>query len=118
MILNKENIKTIAKKTTISPPQGTKIDPSKTTVKVEQVKTDKTGRINAQVVITSYFIPDLDMAMFKNNLAGKNFDNAAEFLKSQKGIGGVKIIQEQKTPLYTNKLPLSAKNIRLEIIAR
>lgn len=118
MTFNQEDIKTVAQNTTIYKPQGTKIDPSKTTIKVEQVQTDNIGRINAQVVITSYFIPDLDIAMIKNNLSGKTFDKTAEFLESQKGIGGVKIIQEQKTPLYANKLPLSAKNIRLEIIAR
>lgn len=100
-----------------SPPAGYSLDALKTGIKVNEASKDKDGNIVAKATITTYFLPQLDTESLKSKIVGKNYDEAATFLRTVSGVAGVKITQESSLPLLKNKLPSSKDNISINTIS-
>ena len=115
---NQDDLEKIANNQNISTPAGFKLDPGKINVKVENSKTDKSGNITADVILSTYFIPDFDLSKIKNDIKGKSYDAAIETLEKVEKIGGVRIAPLKKLPLLGKRLPYLSQNIIIVLISK
>jgi hypothetical protein len=113
---SKNDLNEILKKN-ISAPDGYIPDTKRFDIKLNNIKTDKNGNIVASAVITSYFIPYLDLNKIKDQISGKNYNSVGEYLKSINTVSGFKIIKERDIPLFGDRLPQNKSNISLSITA-
>lgn len=113
-----EQLSDLAAQTITNLPSGFTLDKNRTGIKIDQVKTDpKTNSITASAVVTANFWPELDMENIKNNLIGKNYEQAVAFLKTNEHIGGVRITNSYEFPIIKNLLPLSKDNLSLNMVS-
>lgn len=113
-----EQLSDLAAQTITNLPSGFTLDKNRTGIKIDQVKTDpKTNSITARAVVTANFWPELDMENIKNNLIGKNYEQAVAFLKTNGYIGGVRITNFYEFPIIKNLLPLSKDNLSLDMVS-
>ncbi len=107
----------LSKENPVSIPAGFSVDESRTGARITNITKDKNNEIQATAVIYSSFVPTLDLVKIKNNIAGKDYQKAADYLKSVDNISGVKIVQINKFPLLSNRLPFNGENITLNVVS-
>ena len=107
----------LSKENSVSVPAGFSIDESRTGARITNITKDKNNELHATAIIYSSFIPTLDLVKIKKDLSGKNYQKAAEYLKSVDNISGVKIVQINKFPLLSNRLPFNGENITLNVVS-
>lgn len=105
--LNQSNIK-----------PGFKEDIPRRNIRLDSIKTDKNGNITASVIISSYFIPDINTDIYKADITGKTFSSAGKRFQTADNVAGVEIISLYSLPFMQNLLPINGKNIHLEIVPR
>lgn len=115
---NQEDLESKASVLNTTAPEGYKLDPKRINVKIASSKTNKNGDIEASLVISSYFIPEIDVDKIKEEIKGKTYNQAADFLEKQKDVAGVRIVPENKLPFFNNKLPILSKNINLVVTSK
>ena len=111
------DLTSLALKNASSAPNGYILDKNRSGIKINEVKTDKTGAMTAKATVTSYYIPDLDLIKIKTNLTGKSYQQASSYLTTVTGIGGVIINEINSIPFMKNRLPMLGKNLQLTIVS-
>ncbi|MBI3955261.1 hypothetical protein HY338_02350 [Candidatus Gottesmanbacteria bacterium] len=107
----------LSKENSVSVPAGFTIDESRTGARITNITKDKNNELHATAVIYSSFIPTLDLVKIKKDLSGRDYQKAADYLKSVDNISGVKIVQINKFPLLSNRLPFNGENITLNVVS-
>ncbi len=107
----------LSKENPVSIPAGFSVDESRTGARIINIAKDKNNEIQATAVIYSAFVPTLDLAKIKNDIAGKNYQKVTDHLKSVDNISGVKIVQINKFPLFSNRLPFNGENITVNVVS-
>ena len=113
-----DQLSNLATQTITNLPSGFTLDKNRTGIKIDQIKTDaKTNIITARATVMANFWPELDMNNIKNNLIGKNYEQAVTFLQTIEHVGGVRITTVNELPIIKNLLPLSTDNLLLTIVS-
>lgn len=113
-----EDLTNLAKKEDANTPAGYTLDRDRSQIKIEQASADKNGDIAASAIISSYFLPEMDLEKIKSDIAGKSYTVIAKSLSAISTIGGVEIIRENSLPFLNESLPLNRKNIEIRIVPR
>lgn len=94
------------------------LDKNQIGIRVGKTKTDKNGNITAEVTLTSYFLPQFDLTKIREDLKGKTYLEAQDYLNTYENIGGVKIYAVNKFPFFDKRLPQRRENINLIVSSR
>ena len=113
-----EDLTSLAKKGDANAPAGYTLDRDRSQIKIEQASTDKNGDIAASAIISSYFLPEMNLEKIKSDIAGKSYTAMAKSLSAISTIGGVEIIRENSLPFFRQSLPLNQKNIEMHVVPR
>lgn len=107
----------LSKENPISTPEGFSVDESRTGARITNITKDKNNQIQATAVIYSSFIPTLNLINIRKDITGKNYPEVADYLKSVNNISGVKIVQINKFPLLSNRLPFNRESITVNVVS-
>lgn len=99
-------------------PSGFTLASDKTSIKIDEAKTNKNGDVLARATITYFFFPQIETDKIRSEVAGKSFSDVDKYLQTIQNIGGVEIISDTKLPLFANKLPTRRENIHIAVVSR
>ncbi len=111
-----EELQQLAQTTFPSPPEGFMKSPRTVTAVVEKITNEKNGTNRADVRITAYFLPMIDIASIQQQIAGKSFDEVQSYTGQLPAIGGLKILHHTILPGMEKRLPLRKENITIETV--
>ncbi|OGG21138.1 hypothetical protein A3D03_05825 [Candidatus Gottesmanbacteria bacterium RIFCSPHIGHO2_02_FULL_40_13] len=114
---NSEELISLSKENPLSVPEGFSVDESRTGARITNITKNKNNEIQATAVIYSSFIPTLNLVIIKKDITGKNYQEVVDYLKSVNNISGVKIVQINKFPLLSNRLPFNGENIAVDVVS-
>lgn len=115
---NQEDLEKKVNNQGLTVPSGFKLDPGKINVKVAEATTNKNGNIETKVILTSYFIPDIDTGAIKKEIRGKTYNEAQIILEKNSRIGGLKITPEKRLAFFGKRLPFNEANIKVIVTSR
>lgn len=113
---NEAELSDLVKNRLNAPPNGFSLDNQKIGVKIEEVKTDKSGNYQVKASITAYFLPNIDTEKIKRTIIGKTYPQAVSYLASTENIAGVKITPENELFFLKERIPFLGQNININVI--
>ncbi len=111
---NEEDIRTIFEELVNSQiPPGFELSTEQTLTKITEVKVKKDKTIGLSATMKATATPILSTRDIADSLAGKSIAQAAEYLRTINGVGGVEV--SVRWSLLRNRLPMNQDNISVSI---
>ena len=105
----------VSKLVTTQVPDGYNLDLSDTETQADVSKLEKDGKLIFLARFKAKLLPKLDMEKIKNQIKGKQTDNAIETIKTLENVLGAEIKVTPTLPKVLQRLPILTKNITVEI---
>ncbi|MBI4067368.1 baseplate J/gp47 family protein [Candidatus Gottesmanbacteria bacterium] len=96
-------------------PPGYEFSPTRTNIKVNDIKEEKDGSYKASSIISASLLPKVPLEKIQRDLAGKSLSDAQDYLRKERSIVGVEMSIDSPFPFGKDKLPLKSQNIALTI---
>lgn len=96
-------------------PEGFELNLADTETQAEVSKLDKGGKLIFLAKFKAKLIPKIDIEKVKDQIKGKTFPDAENFLKNMEHVLGSEINISPKLPSILQRLPILSKNINIEV---